>query len=131
MAKCRNCKKEIDVTATRCPYCHTKMPTNDFLINFKGICILGAYIGIFIFLMSYLIANTIHNFDIEDAVVWIPILLVVMMVIGLLSAAFFKVAKEREENVAEKWKCIILGTISGVLALGLLTLIIVALISIF
>lgn len=45
MAVCRNCKKQVDPSATVCPYCHTHMPGNDFLASCQtvviGVCVLG------------------------------------------------------------------------------------------
>ena len=57
MAKCRNCKKEIDANATRCPYCLTEMPTSDFIAKFKGAIIALILIGVFALAMFFFVIN--------------------------------------------------------------------------
>ena len=57
MAKCRNCKKEIDANATRCPYCLTELPTSKLMANLKSTLITLGILGIFAVAMYYFIIN--------------------------------------------------------------------------
>lgn len=47
MAQCRNCKKEVAANATICPYCHTSMPTNDFILTMKS-CFMVLFLLLFV-----------------------------------------------------------------------------------
>ena len=72
MAKCRNCKKEIDANATRCPYCLTEMPTSDFIAKLKGAVIALILLGIFALAMYFFFINIGQSFiSIGKTFTWI------------------------------------------------------------
>ena len=64
MAKCRNCKKEVEVDATICPYCHTSYPANEHIANIKsiviGIIVLFVFVALIIGFIST-VFNTIFT----------------------------------------------------------------------
>ena len=109
MAKCRNCKKEIDANATRCPYCLTEMPTSDFIAKFKGAIIALILIGVFALAMYFFIINigdSIHSLfkDINNG--WALIIDVFLWFIAFILLPK-KTTNKKARNIY-----VIIGTIS-------------------
>ena len=106
MAKCRNCKKEIDAKATRCPYCLTEMPTSEFIVKLKSIIIALAVFSIFALAMYFLIGSIIRNIIVD------PGMLVAFSIFiggfsGIFAIGFLRMYITQEEF--RTMRCLIAG----------------------
>lgn len=134
MAKCRNCKKEIDATATRCPYCLTEMPTSDFLSKFKSIFIGITVLAFAAFAIYYSIFSIIRNFDSASFSYFLLfVILSILFFLGIVAVVFAialfanakKWAEEDENKVTSVGTYILFGIVCTVISLGLIAIAVV------
>jgi len=115
MAKCRNCKKEIDVTATKCPYCHTQMPTNNYLGQLKSNVIGILTLTFVAFVFMYLVTYAAQSIDLSDLLPLTPITITLGAFMGVSSIYNLKNAKKlAEENPSTTVNEYIRGGILGI-----------------
>ena len=94
MAKCRNCKKEIDANATRCPHCLTEMPTSNFIAAFKSAFIALILLGIFGLAMYFFVVSIMSEIGIFLGVVLLFVFFLIGIFAFIFSIASFSNAKK-------------------------------------
>ena len=116
MAKCRNCKKEIDVNATRCPYCLTEMPTSNIIANIKGAFIALILFGIFGLAMYFFVSSLMSQIGIILGVVLLFVFSIVGIFTFIFAIAAFSNAKKDTDGVGID---ILIGLISILISITL------------
>lgn len=94
MAKCRNCKKEIDANATRCPYCLTEMPTSNTIANIKGAFIALILLGVFGLAMYFFVDLLISQIGMVLGLVIMFVFFIVGIFAFIFALAAFSNAKK-------------------------------------
>jgi uncharacterized membrane protein YbjE (DUF340 family) len=118
MAKCRNCKKEIDANATRCPYCLTEMPTSDFIATLKGVFIALILLGIFGLAMYYFISSIIRDISKNSEWFIVIILFIIGFFIGKFAITLLKWYRNKEEF--KTLRCLIGGIVFAIISITLI-----------
>ena len=116
MAKCRNCKKDIDASATRCPYCLTEMPTSSTIANIKGAFIALILFGIFGLAMYYFITTLLSQIGVILGIVLLFVFFIVGIFAFIFAIAAFSNAKKDTGGVGLN---IIIGLISILISITL------------
>ena len=121
MAKCRNCKKEIDANATRCPYCLTEMPTSNFIANLKGVFIALILLGIFGIAMYYFVISLIPKIGMILGLLLLFVLFFVGALIGVVAIGLFTNAKKwsEEDPLNSVGNYILYGSVCTLVSLAL------------
>ncbi len=118
MAKCRNCKKEIDANATRCPYCLTEMPTSDFIATLKGVFIALILLGIFGLAMYYFATSIVRDISKNAEGFIVIILFLIGFFIGKFAITLLKWYKNKEEF--KTMRCLIGGILFAIISITLM-----------
>ena len=98
MAKCRNCKKDIDATATRCPYCLTEMPTSNIIANIKGTFITLVLFGIFGLSMYFFVTSLMSKLGLVLGLIIMFVFFLFAVVAGIAAIGCFTNAKKWSEE---------------------------------
>lgn len=118
MAKCRNCKKEIDATATRCPYCHTEMPTSDFIAKLKGVIITLVLFGVFALAIYLGTSSLIRKIADNISGIASGISFFIGSLIAIFAIALFKWVKNDE--LLNPRRAIIIGIVCAIISIFLI-----------
>ena len=121
MAKCRNCKKEIDATATRCPYCLTEMPTSNFIATLKGVFIALVLLGVFGLAMYFFVISLIPKIGMILGLILLFVLFFIGALAGVAAIGCFTNAKKwaNESELNSVGNYILFGLVCTLISLAL------------
>ena len=118
MAKCRNCKKEIDANATRCPYCLTEMPTSDIIANLKSAIIALVLFSTFALAIYLGTSSIIRDIKENISVVVSGSLFFIGCLIAIFAILVFKWVKNDE--LLDPKRAIIIGIVCVIISIFLI-----------
>ena len=121
MAKCRNCKKEIDATATRCPYCLTEMPTSNVIANIKGAVIALILFGVFGLAMYFFVSSLMSHLGLVLGLIIMFVFFLIAMVAGIAAIGCFSNAKKwsKEDPLNSVGSYILFGLVCTLISITL------------
>ena len=133
MAKCRNCKKEIDANATRGPYCLTEMPTSDFISKLKGAFIALSLLGIFALAMYYFVITLIPKIGMILGFCLLVLLMMGALFAGVAAIGLFTNAKKwsNEDKINSGGNYILFGLVCSLISLALFVVVFILAKSVF